>query len=205
MKCPFWDDQLYVRIVQLPLGFPPTIMTVVPGGPNFGEGSRSCFLMAPFTIWNPLNHVERKSITSYDETRIVDQRVHVLWQFNVDKPTKTYKNRLQHGRTWIILATEKPFRGAPACSSTTLHSWKICQVPLSPTKATLETDTTATGGHLKGKKWHFVTKKWPIESRVTQETHSETLGLYHSLSFAEGTPPLPHRLVKKSAFYSIFP
>ena len=67
------------------------------------------FLMAPFTIWNPLNHVERKSITSYDGTRIVDQRVHVLWQFNVDKPTKTYKNRLQHGRTWIILATENHF------------------------------------------------------------------------------------------------
>lgn len=49
MKCPFWDDQLYVEIVQLPWGgrvfFPPTIMTVVPGGPNFGEGSRSCFFL----------------------------------------------------------------------------------------------------------------------------------------------------------------
>ena len=80
------------------------------------------FLMAPFTIWNPLNHVERKSITSYDETRIVDQRVHVLWQFNVDKPTKTYKNQ---AATWEDMdhpSNGKPISGAPACSSTTLHS-----------------------------------------------------------------------------------
>lgn len=110
----------------------------------------------PFgTHWTMLRE---KSITSYDETRIVDQRVHVLWQFNVDKPTKTYKNQ---AATWEDMdhpSNGKTISGAPACSSTTLHSLKICQVPLSPTKATLETDTTATGRQLKGKKWHFVTK-----------------------------------------------
>lgn len=110
MRCPFWDDQLYVRIVQLPLGFPPTIMTVVPGGPNFGEGSRSCFFDGTIYHLEPTEPCwEKKYNFIYDETRIVDQRVHVLWQFNVDKPTKTYKNRLQHGRTWIILATENHF------------------------------------------------------------------------------------------------
>lgn len=85
---------------------------------------------------------------------------------------KHTKTRLQHGRIWIILATENPFRELQHVHQR-LFTAVFCQVPLSPTKATLETDTTATGGHLKGKKWHFVTKKWPIESRVTQETHSE--------------------------------
>ena len=189
MKCPFWDDQLYVRIFQLPLGFPPTIMTVVPGGPNFGEGSRSCFLMAPFTIGNPLNHVERKSLTSYDETRIVDQRVHVLWQFNVDKPTKTYKNRLQHGRTWIILATANHFGSSSMFinDSSQLYSARChCRQPKplwKPTQQQQDASWRERNGILSP-------KKWPIESRVTQETHSKTLGLYHSLSFAEGTLPL---------------
>lgn len=133
------------------------------------------FFFTSFTIWNPLNHVERKSITSHDETRIVDQRVHVLWQFNVDKPTKTYKNRLQHGRTWMILATENHF-GSSSMFINDSSRLKNMPGAIVANQSHSGNRRNSNRRPFEGKDMAFGHKKWPIESRVTQETHSETLG-----------------------------
>ncbi len=90
----------------------PTIL-----GPNFGEGSRS-LLFFNGTIWDPLNHVERKSITSYlhiDETRIV-RRMWIKGSMFCGNSTLTREqnmyHRLPHVRTWIIPAKENHFRNS---------------------------------------------------------------------------------------------
>ena len=159
------------------------------------------FLMAPFTIWNPLNHVERKSITSYDETQIVDQRVHVLWQFNVDKPTKTYKNRLQHGRTWIILATENHFGSSSMFinDSSRLYSARCHCCQPKPLWKPTQQQQAAIWRERNG----ILSQKMANRKGDAGNTQRNAR-IYHSLSFAEGTLPLPHRFWLRKALSILY-